>query len=249
MNDAPREVIVLPDLDAVSEEAARRFVALAGDALAEHGGFTVALAGGSTPERLYRLLASERYRDAVPWASTYVFFGDERCVPPDDRESNYRMAREALLDHVPILPEQIFRMEGEGDPQSAAMMYAAILSDAFDLIAGAVPRFDLILLGMGPDGHTASLFPHTAALREVDTLVAANYVDKLETWRLTLTYPVLDAAAHVLFLVGGAEKAAAVRQVIEGPFNPDEYPAQGVRVANGTLTFLLDRAAAGDLSQ
>lgn len=249
MNDAAREVMVLPDLDAVSEEAARRFTAIARDAVAERGRFTVALAGGSTPERLYRLLASERYRDGVPWPSAYIFFGDERCVPPDDHESNYRMAREALLDHVPVLPAQVFRMEGERDPQSAAMMYAARLSDAFELIAGAVPRFDLILLGMGPDGHTASLFPHTAALREVDTLVAANHVEKLDTWRLTLTYPVLDAAAHVLFLVGGAEKAPAVRAVIEGAFNPDAYPAQGVRVVNGTLAFLLDRAAAGSLSQ
>jgi 6-phosphogluconolactonase len=247
MNDAPREVVVLPDLDAVSAEAARRVVAIAQAAIAERGRCTVALAGGSTPERLYRLLASEQYRDAIPWASLYIFFGDERCVPPDDKESNYRMARESLLNHVPVMPDQVFRMEGERDPQSAAMTYALKIADTFSLSAGAMPRFDLILLGMGPDGHTASLFPHTEALKALDTLVTANYVPKFDSWRLTLTYPVLDAAAHVLFLVGGAEKAPAVAQVIDGPFNPDEYPSQGVRVANGTLTFLLDRAAASGL--
>ena len=249
MNDAQREVVVLPDLDAVSQEAARRFVAIAHAAVDANGRCTVALAGGSTPERLYRLLASDAYRDAVPWASLYIFFGDERCVPPEDKESNYRMAREALLNHVPVMPDQVFRMEGERDPQSAAMTYALRIADTFALSAGAVPHFDCILLGMGPDGHTASLFPHTDALKVVDTLVTANHVEKMDTWRLTLTYPVLDAAAHVLFLVGGAEKAHAVAQVIEGPFNPDEYPSQGVRVANGTLAFLLDAAAAGELKR
>jgi 6-phosphogluconolactonase len=249
MNDVQREVVVLPDLDAVSEEAARRFVAVTEAAVAANGRCTVALAGGSTPERLYRLLASEAYRHAVPWASLDIFFGDERCVPPDDKESNYRMAREALLDHVPVMPDQVFRMEGERYPQSAAMTYALKLADTFALTAGAVPHLDLILLGMGPDGHTASLFPHTAALKVVDTLVTANHVEKMNTWRLTLTYPVLDGAANVLFLVGGAEKAHAVAQVIEGEFNPDEYPSQGVLVPNGTLTFLLDAAAAGELKR
>ncbi len=249
MNDVAREVVVLPDLDAVSREAAERFVAIANDAIARNNRFTVALAGGSTPERLYRLLASDAYRDQVPWASVYFFFGDERCVPPDDAESNYRMARNALLAAVPIIPEQVFRMEGERDPQSAAMTYDATLGDVFGLTPGRVPQFDLILLGMGPDGHTASLFPHTEGLKVIDRLAIANFVPKFDTWRLTLTYPVLDAAAHVLFLVGGAEKADAVQQVIEGPFNPDEYPSQGVRLADGTLTFLLDTAAASKLTR
>lgn len=248
MTEENRDVVVFPDLDAVSEDAARRFVAIANDAVAQTNRCTVALAGGSTPERLYRLLASERYRDAVPWASLYVFFGDERCVPPDDRESNYRMAREAMLDHVPVLPEQVFRMEGERDPQSAAMTYDATLGDAFGLTPGRVPHFDLILLGMGPDGHTASLFPQTDGLQVTERLATANYVPKFDSWRLTLTYPVLDAAMHVLFLVGGAEKADAVQHVIEGPFDPAEYPAQGVRTPEGTVTFLLDAAAAGKLT-
>ena len=247
MTEDNRAVVVLPDLDAVSAEAARRFVAIANDAVAQSNRCTVAWAGGSTPERLYRLLASETYRDAVPWASLYIFFGDERCVPPDDRESNYRMAREAILDHVPVLPEQVFRMEGERDPQSAAVTYDATLGDVFGLTPGRVPHFDLILLGRGPDGHTASLFPHTDGLQVVERLATANYVPKFDTWRLTLTYPVLDAAMNVLFLVGGAEKADAVQHVIEGPFDPAEYPAQGVRTPEGTVTFLLDEAAAGKL--
>ena len=245
--EANRDIVVLPDLDAVSQEAARRFVAIANDAVARTNRCTVALAGGSTPERLYRLLASDTYRDTIPWASLYIFFGDERCVPPDDRESNYRMAREALLDYVPVLPEQVFRMEGERDPQSAAVTYDAMLGDAFGLTPGRVPHFDLILLGMGPDGHTASLFPHTDALQVIERLATANYVAKFDSWRLTLTYPVLDAAMHVLFLVGGAEKADAVQQVLEGTFDPAEYPAQGVRTPEGTVTFLLDAAAAGKL--
>ena len=249
MNDGTRDVVVLPDLDAVSREAAERFVALANDAVRRTNRFTVALAGGSTPERLYRLLASDAYRDAVPWASVYVFFGDERCVPPDDPESNYRMARQSLLDHVPVLSEQVFRMEGERDPQSAAMKYDAVVGDVFGLTPGRVPQFDLILLGMGPDGHTASLFPHTDALQVVERLVAANFVPKFDSWRLTLTYPVLDAAMQVLFLVGGAEKADAVQHVIEGPFEPVEYPAQGVSTPDGTVTFLLDTAAASKLQR
>lgn len=248
MIEGNREVVRLPDLDAVSEEAARRFVAIANDAVALANRCTVALAGGSTPERLYRLLASARYRDAVPWASLFVFFGDERCVPPDDRESNYRMAREALLDHVPVLPEQVFRMEGERDPQSAAVTYDATLGDIFALTPGRVPHFDLILLGMGPDGHTASLFPQTDGLQVIERLATANYVPKLDSWRLTLTYPVLDAASHVIFLVGGAEKADAVQHVLEGPFDPSLYPAQGVRTPEGMTTFLLDAEAAGKLT-
>ena len=248
MTEENREVVVLPDLDAVSEEAARRFVTIVNDAVARSNRCTVALAGGSTPERLYRLLASATYRDAIPWAALFVFFGDERCVPPEDRESNYRMAREAMLDHVPVLPEQVFRMEGERDPQSAAMSYDATLGDVFGLTPGRIPHFDLILLGMGPDGHTASLFPQTDALQVIERLATANYVPKFDSWRLTLTYPVLDAAMHVLFLVGGAEKADAVQHVIEGPFDPAEYPSQGVRTPEGTVTFLLDAAAASKLT-
>lgn len=245
---AGRQITVLPDLDAMSQEAARRFVGAAKMAVSARGRFTVALAGGSTPERLYRLLASDTYRDQVPWQATHVFFGDERAVPPDDAQSNYRMARRALLDAVPIPPAQVHRMEGERDPLEAATAYEQAVRQDFGLGVGQVPRFDLILLGMGPDGHTASLFPRTKALEDFADLVVANYVEKLETWRLTFTYPVLNAAAQVLFLVGGTDKAAAVRAVLQGEPNREEYPSQGVLPTDGTVTFLLDTTAAASLT-
>lgn len=243
MDRSGRQIETFPDLDAVSREAAQRFVTHAQAAMRDGGRFTVALAGGSTPERLYRLLATPQYRDRVQWERVHFFFGDERCVPPDDTQSNYRMAKNALLDAVP--EAQVSRIEGERAPQDAAVAYEAAVRAAFG--AEGVPRFDLILLGMGPDGHTASLFPHTDALNETTRLVVANRVAKLDTWRLTLTYPVLNAAAHVLFLVGGADKAAAVHAVLDGPPNRDEYPSQGVLPTDGVVTFLLDSAAAGQL--
>jgi len=245
--DDGRNIIVLPDLGAVSDTAAQRFVGAAKLAVSTNGRFTVSLAGGSTPERLYRLLASDTYRDQVPWQSTHVFFGDERTVPPDDAQSNYRMARIALLDAVPIPAAQIHRMEGERDPLQAATAYEGAMRHDFGLNVGQVPRFDLILLGMGPDGHTASLFPRTQALANFTDLVVANYVAKFEAWRLTFTYPVLNAAAQVLFLVGGTDKAAAVREVLQGDPDREQYPSQGVLPIDGTVTFLLDTAAAATL--
>lgn len=242
------ETLVLPDLDAVSREAAHRFTTIAEDAINRTGRFMIALAGGATPERLYRLLASDIYRGQVKWESVHIFFGDERCVPPDDAQSNYRTAREALLQRVAIPPTQIYRMEGERNPQDAAAAYSDILSNVFGLTAHGKPRFDLVLLGMGPDGHTASLFPHTDALGDSDLLVAANWVPQHATWRLTLTFPVLNAASNILFLVGGAEKASAVRSVIEGASNPERFPSQGVHPSTGTLVYILDEAAASELA-
>ena len=237
-----REVRVFSDADAVAREAAERFVVAAAEAIAARGRFTVALAGGSTPERLYRLLAVEPFRGRVTWASVHVFFGDERTVPPDDPQSNYRMAKGAMLDALPIPPAQVHRMAGERDPLEATTVYEHAIRETFGLEPGQMPRFDLILLGMGPDGHTASLFPHTVALGNYTDIVAPNYVAKLETWRLTLTYPALNAAARVLFLVGGADKADALREVLQGAPNAAEYPSQGVLPTNGTVTFLLDEA-------
>lgn len=247
-NAAGREVRVFPDADAVAREAAERFAAAAGEAIAARGRFTVALAGGSTPERLYRLLAAEPFRSRVAWDSVHVFFGDERTVPPDDPQSNYQMARLAMLDTLPIPSAQIHRMEGERDPLAAATAYERAIRETFTLEPGQIPRFDLILLGMGPDGHTASLFPHSVALGNYTDIVVPNYVAKLETWRLTLTYPVLNAAARVLFLVGGADKAAALREVLRGEPNAAEYPSQGVLPTNGIVTFLLDEAVANGLA-
>jgi 6-phosphogluconolactonase len=244
-----RTIEVLDDAAAVARAAAERFVASARDAIADHRRFSVALSGGSTPRALYSLLAARPYHDQVDWSRVWVFWGDERTVPPTDPESNYRMAREAMLYHVPIPTTQVFRMHGEhADPEKAAALYEVDLRRAFALAPGEVPRFDLILLGMGPDGHTASLFPHTAALHVADRLVVANHVEKLATWRLTLTAPVINNAAQVDFLVVGADKASALARVLQGPRDPDELPSQLVAPADGETIWLLDRAAASQLT-
>lgn len=237
------EVVIVPDSHALAVDAAGRFATLAEARIAESGRFTVALSGGSTPKALYQLLTQPPYRDAIDWLRVHVFWGDERSVPPDSAESNYRMARETLLIHVPIPVEQIHRIEGEVDPEEAATRYEQELTDFFGLLPGESPEFDLILLGIGADGHTASLFPATVALSEDDRLVVANPVDTLGTVRITLTIPVLTEAANVMVMVAGADKAAAVWRALEGPYEPIQTPAQVLRTATGTVTWLLDQAA------
>ena len=235
---------ILPDLEAVSREAAKRFAVAAGRAARARGRFTVALCGGFTPLALYRLLAASPLRDILPWDRTQVFFGDERCVPPEDPASNYGAARALLLSRVPIPAGNIHRMRGEEDPARAVAAYEAELRAAFGLEAGGVPRFDLILLGLGEDGHTASLFPGSPALRETNRLVAAPFVERLSAYRLTLTLPVLNAAREVLVLVAGGEKAAVLREALEGPGGPEPLPIQQVKPREGSLTYLVDAAAA-----
>jgi 6-phosphogluconolactonase len=206
--------------------------------------FTVALAGGSTPRALYRLLADDKgpYRTRVPWESTHVFFGDERMVPPDDPESNARMAFEALLRHVPVPEEQVHRIRGENpDPERAAEEYEEMLRSTFRLAGRERPRFDLVLLGLGADGHTASLFPGDRALEERDRLVVPSTAPVPPRSRVTLTLPVLNNASSVLFLVSGATKAPAVQRVRRG----ENLPAARVRPENGALLWLCDRPAAG----
>ena len=244
------EIAVLPTPAALAEEAARRFAAIARQAVDDRGLFTVALAGGSTPAGLYRLLAQPPYRDQVDLLRTFVYFGDERCVPPDHPDSDYRMARETLLDAAPIPAANIFRMAGELPPDVAARDYAAILRRNFHLRGRARPRFDLILLGMGDDGHTASLFPDMPALEEKGRLVVGSNVPgyvRPAVPRVTLTFPVINAARQVLFLVTGANKVAAARAVLTGPEPPDPLPARRVRPVHGQLTWLMDEAAAAAL--
>lgn len=233
-----------PDPAALAQAAAYRLVLLAWQAQAARGRFTIALSGGSTPRALFHAMVGSAWiRKHMPWSSTFVFWGDERCVPPGHPDSNYDMAREALLVHVPIPAQNIHRMRGELDPAEAAADYERRLRDFF----GDQPRFDMSLLGMGDDGHTASLFPGTAALHHTDHWVAANYVDRLSVWRITLTPPTINAAADTLFLVTGAAKAQMLRQVLKGPFQPETYPAQGVRPTAGRLAWLVDDAAASAL--
>ena len=237
------QIRVFPDPDAVALAAADIVVATAEEALAERDSFTISLAGGSTPKKLYGLLAADPYRSAVDWSRVQVFFGDERCVPPDHKDSNYRTAREALLSKVPIPGDNVYRMSGESDPQEAAKEYGLMLKEKF---GDRAP--DLTLLGMGADGHTLSLFPGTPAVTEREHRVVANHAENSTTgrsWRITMTAPFVNRSRRVLFLVTGADKAKTVSQVLEGPPDPQRLPAQLIAPAEGELIWLLDAAAAG----
>jgi 6-phosphogluconolactonase len=236
------------DPDHLARAAAEHFVTLAAEAIATRGQFGVALSGGSTPRATYALLASDELAAQVDWARVHVFWGDERCVPPGHPDSNHRMAREALLDRVPVLAENVHRIRGEINPEEAAADYERTLCSFFaQHPEGPSARFDLILLGMGEDGHTASLFPGTAALNEQMRWVVAHYVDKLRAWRVTLTPVVINAAAQVTFIVSGAGKADPLRQVLTGPYRPDALPAQIVRPIGGRLLWLTDEEAVAHL--
>lgn len=239
-------VAIYSDVDTLSQEAARYVVRVASESITTHGRFTLALAGGSTPKKLYGLLASEPYRDQIDWALTEIFWSDERCVPPDNEESNYHLAQEALLSKVPISAAQIHRMPADTeDREQASLTYIQEIQRVFG--TNGIPSFDLIQLGMGPEGHTASLFPHQASLHEQSRLIMPVTVPKPPPPRLTFTPPLLNAAAHILFLVAGQDKADALQAVLEGEHNPDEYPAQIIRPTQGEVTWMLDPAAASKL--
>ena len=231
-----------PGISELQVAAASLFFAEATRAIDERGVFRVALSGGSTPRGVFSRLADDpALRSPINWTNVLFFFGDERHVPPDHPDSNYRMAAEAMLDRLPIDRAHVYRMKGEDpDAARAAAEYEAALGAAFELKPGELPRFDLLMLGMGPDGHTASLFPGTGALHETRRLVVANHVSQLNTDRITLTAPVLNAAAMVLFLVTGADKAPALKDVLEGPYDPERFPSQLVRPAHGEVLWFVD---------
>lgn len=242
------EIIVCSDVNQLNWRAAEQFVQLAVESVAGSGRFTVALSGGSTPKALYSLLASETFLPLVPWTKVYFFWGDERCVPPDHAESNYGMARTTLLDDVPVPKENVYRVPAEqGNAESVAAEYERILRAFFGFNRGQQPRFDLILLGMGQDGHTASLFPGTAALNERGT-VTANEIQGVGTHRITLTIPAINRAAHIVFLVAGSSKASVLKEVLEGQDRPARLPSQSIQPVEGKLLFLVDRAAASQLT-
>lgn len=234
---------VLPNADAVAAEAADRFVAVAHDAIEERGAFRVALSGGGTPKQVYPLILEPGRRDEVDWSRVDFFWGDERSVPPDHPESNFGVAYGMLISQLPdVRPERIHRMQAEApDLDAAALSYESELRLAFDARADEPPAFDLIWLGMGPDGHTASLFPGSAALDEAQRWVVANWAPAQDTWRMTLTFPVLAAAREVLFVVTGSDKVGALRAVREGA---SDLPA--ARVAGDAVEWLVDQAAAGE---
>lgn len=242
------EIRTFPTPQDLFHAAAEEVIGSATRSVAERGRFTIALSGGSTPKSLYSLIAANA-SGSLPWAKIYFFFGDERHVPPTDAESNYRMAQETILSKIPVPVANVFPIPAENpDACAAAEAYEQTLQKFFSLKPGEFPRFDLILLGMGPDGHTASLFPETAALKENSRLVVANWVEKLHTHRITLTLPVLNAARTLLFLVSGGDKASVLHEVLEGSAPPDKYPSKLVRPSEGRLIWLVDRAAASELS-
>jgi 6-phosphogluconolactonase len=244
------EILVYPEAKAFYRAVADEFLRLGRVSIAQQDRFTVALAGGSTPRASYTLLAEdERAGQAgLAWDKVEIFFGDERAVPPDHPDSNFRMAQEVLLSRVPLRPESVHRIQAEADPTEAAARYEEELSRVFKADRDQVPRFDLILLGMGPDGHTASLFPGSVALQETKRLISANWVEKFKSHRITFTFPLLNAAATALFAVSGADKAAMVQQVLRGDSAGPIYPAERVRPSTGRLVWMLDEAAASALS-
>jgi 6-phosphogluconolactonase len=236
------DVTVYPDHQRFVDGAAAFIAGLATESIAVRGRFTLALAGGGTPRPVYARLAAADHAAHIDWGKVYVFFSDERCVSPDDAASNYRMAREALLDHVPLPPANIHRMRGEADPALAALAYEQDLHRLFR--TSELPAFDLICLGMGDDGHTASLFPGTAALREHDRWMVAHYVEAMLAWRLTFTAALINAARCVVFLVEGAGKSETLWRVLAGPYQPNVLPAQLIQLLNGQTHWLVDAAAA-----
>jgi len=242
-------VTVCSNLSDLSRKAAALFVRLANEAVEQRGRFTVCLSGGSTPRTTYGLLAEEPFRDQVPWSQVHIFWGDERVIPSDHPDNHHQMASDILLSKVPIPAENIHRMPVEnGDSQNAAREYETLLRTFFDLAEGQLPRFDLVLLGMGADAHMASLFPGTSGLKEMQSLVAAHYVPKLAADRLTLTLPVLSNARHVTFLVSGVNKAEALQLVLQGGQAEIDLPASLLRPADGEVIWMVDKDAASKLN-
>jgi len=240
---------VWPSAAEMALASARVFATTVEKAVATRGIARVAVSGGSTPKATFKLLADPAgpFVSTVPWDKLQIFWVDERCVGPDDPESNYGMTRDLLLSKVSIPEANVFRMEGELDPEEAASRYESTLRNVMKLEGAETPAFDLVTLGMGPDGHTASLFPKTAGLDELGRLVIANHVPQKDVWRISLTWPVINHGAEVVFEVEGASKTDILAEVLTGPRDPERLPSQLIRPSNGKLLFLLDEAAAAKL--
>ncbi len=241
--------VIWPDAAALALASARNFAEKVEAAVARRGVARVAISGGSTPQAAFKLLAdpAQPFSNTVPWDKLQLYWVDERCVPPDNPESNYGVCKKLLLDHVGIPASNVNRMEGELDPEVAASRYESVLRNTMKLEGAESPAFDLLLLGMGDDGHTASLFPHTEGLDEMGRLCIANHVPQKDTWRITLTWPVINQASDVVFEIGGAAKTARVAEVFTGPRDVERLPAQLIRPANGRLLLQVDEAAGAAL--
>lgn len=235
---------IVQDLSALSRAGADEFSRCAREAIAARGRFAVALSGGSTPQGTHALIAADQNDPSkrLPWDKVHVFFGDERNVPPSDHESNYRAANETLLSKIPIPHGNVHRIAAELEAGVAASQYEKELHDFFQTAPGVWPRFDLIMLGMGPDGHTASLFPGSAALNEESRWVVANWVEKFHAWRITFTFPVINHAGEIVFLVAGEDKAASLKDVLQP--QQDSYPSQRIQPVDGSLLWIVDKRSA-----
>lgn len=240
---------VFPTGEDMAFASAKLFAKKVEEAVATRGIARIAISGGSTPQATFKILAdpSQPFLSTVPWDKLYLYWVDERCVPPTDPESNYGVCKELLLDKVPLPSENVFRMEGELDPEEAAAKYESYLRNSMKLEGAESPAFDLVVLGMGDDGHTASLFPHTAALDAIGQLVVANHVPQKDTWRITLTWWVINHAREVAFEMEGPKKTDVLAEVLTGPRDPERLPSQLIRPTNGKLLFLLDEVAAAKL--
>jgi 6-phosphogluconolactonase len=245
-----REIRILVDGAAIAKRAAQEFVQAAASAAGAKGSFNVALAGGATPRALYSLLVNDpALRSQLPWDKLHLFFGDERHVPPDHPDSNFRMATEAMISKSPLKPDQVTRIRGEyPDAEQAALEYEEALRGYFKLRDEEYPRFDLLFAGMGSEGHTLSLFPGTKALHADGRIMVRNWIGKLYTERITLTAPAASNSAEIIFMVTGADKAPALKAVLEGPFEPEQLPAQLLQPTNGKLLWLVDAAAGSMLT-
>ena len=240
---------VYDESDALSRAAAEHFLAKAQAAVRARGVARVAISGGNTPRPVFELLANpaEKFLSAMPWPQMELYWVDERMVPPDSKDSNYCMTREAMLDKVPLPPDRVFRIEGELEPEEAAARYESAIRNHLRLEGAEGPRFDVLALGMGDDGHTASLFPHTDAISEMIRIAVANHVPQKDTWRVTLTWPVINEANAVFFLIAGRDKAQPLHDVLLGKYDPETLPSQLIRPSNGKLLLLLDTEAASML--
>ena len=241
--------LIWPDAQGLALASAHNFAEKVQGAVARRGVARVAISGGSTPQAAFRILAdpAQPFANNLPWDKLQLYWVDERCVGPDDPESNYGVCKRLLLDHVGIPAENVHRMEGELDPEEAASRYESVLRNSMKLEGAESPAFDLLLLGMGDDGHTASLFPHTEGLDAIGRLCIANHVPQKDTWRITLTWPVINQATEVVFEIGGAAKTDRVAEVFTGPRDPERLPSQLIRPSNGRLLLQLDAAAAAKL--
>lgn len=245
-----REIQILDSASSVAEAGALHFVRICNSSIKNNGKFSVVLSGGSTPKGMLSLLATDEYKKQVPWDKCHFFWGDERSVPPTHADSNFKMATDSLLSHVPVIASQIYRMEAEkADITQAAQEYQNKIATFFSVPnSSSPPQFDLLYLGMGPDGHTASLFPGTTALSEKSKWVVPNFVPKFNTNRMTFTYPMINQAKNVIFLVAGKDKVASLKEVLEGTPNLETYPSQGINPSHGSLLWLLDVDASSGLS-